>query len=1488
MLHHSKSVLFVSQRSTTNKTMFPIAKSSQWQFLTMALLVSSFANIGFAAPLKKRLESKVQVGKEIVLSIGTHKKATKFKMAGGPSSISITYGKGIMTWTPTEEEIGTHKVVVDFRVNGKKRRVTMTTEVVRTLNPAIDGSPMPAGDGAVAEVAEKAEVFAFAKLPLSMDVNCLTMTEDGRFVLLGHQADNKISVWSVADEAIATTLDCESPGHILCRGNRAYVANVNAGKISMINTETWATDGELKTPSFQQVFLTAPQGSYFDGRMLLNVIVHSKIKLYAVDADNNRCEEVEVSNGRQLAVASYTGKYCMLYSGDTGIFALKGPFDALVQRKPVVEMGHNNRNCAPMRQVRGGEYWFGGNSVYRGLPPILMKGLKAILVIPDQISNCYYGVDRETVSSFAVDGEETKLGEVRVTFPEDFRRMRPRSSGNPQRSDTDRTHLAATENGKTSLFVFSETGEVFHCRFPAMSPSPDKTSDETPSLASIAGQSETPLSDSAAVDSEQFVKLPIAMSITAMEATEDNQHLVLGHKASDKLSVWSLSERRIVATIDCDSPGPILCRGTKVYVGNDGVGKISIVDGRSWKIEKTIDLNQRTITFMSASQGRYFDGMIAVTSHLDRDNSRVTFVDVRRGKFREMQRSIAADKLTVGYSGKAYITQSKYGGIIDAHGPFRNFAIGQATHNFGHNSNHCPLIEQVRDNEFWYGYRHVFRGLPPQRTSELYGRIAIGDRVTNVFYAMHPDKIECYSLANRISKVGETATKYSDKYEEAQKHDRGGIGIAITENGKTHLFVYAKGLRNVYYQQINAFVRSGSTAGSGISAQANVANPKPVAEQKVRTWASKDGKSKIVAKLVSQGDGKVLLERQDTGKRLVVAINDLSESDNLFLKQHAANLAAASKSSMASGASPSPQGKADPQMAAKEHPDQPQGGTKPRKWTSKTGSTVVATFVSLAGGRVSLRRKDNGKAITIPISALSSADIEFLRELERSEREGTPPPANIATAPAKVDPAPAKSSMAPAEIANATNDEAGEPTQPLSIGEPLVKAGDPFPSIDGLDPELVAIAKGIESLTHENDEIKRLERRTRELIEQGKDMTLLLPHFSWGFQTSPNNWYKAYLYVSMRSIVKLPGGEAVLPDLLIYSHKCIAENLTSSLYHTMFLLATLGHYDLIEPCLEHESVHVREAGLNGIIALMTQNVTPSQRMMDLVWKNTEHKGEQYMAQDICVILGFQRPVDDRAFVYYEKCRERMLGHLDFLAAAYPASPKARSIWDGLMESWEVTGLLETKFDEAQKREKKRRSKKPGGVATSSGKVALQPTKSKPSVGEPINGQSPTPISDAIAVRPADTAGNVMTLAPYCQLDNIPGATWRVRHQDPPTFHCSVIGLPDSADLQIAEKCETQQARLKLLNAQFEALVRDMQSRGYRDIRGTQIDQDKTIGAGVQFEVTGQHLSLGQICWYVRVKFDHPKWTFVFRGKSGRQARALELVKVSDTMRLLPE
>ena len=89
MLHLSKSVLFVSQRSTTNKTVFPIAKSSQWQFLTMALLVSSFANIGFAAPLKKRLESKVQVGKEIVLSIGTHKKAVSYTHLTLPTIYSV-------------------------------------------------------------------------------------------------------------------------------------------------------------------------------------------------------------------------------------------------------------------------------------------------------------------------------------------------------------------------------------------------------------------------------------------------------------------------------------------------------------------------------------------------------------------------------------------------------------------------------------------------------------------------------------------------------------------------------------------------------------------------------------------------------------------------------------------------------------------------------------------------------------------------------------------------------------------------------------------------------------------------------------------------------------------------------------------------------------------------------------------------------------------------------------------------------------------------------------------------------------------------------------------------------------------------------------------------------------------------------------------------------------------------------------------------------
>ena len=263
----------------------------------------------------------------------------------------------------------------------------------------------------------------------------------------------------------------------------------------------------------------------------------------------------------------------------------------------------------------------------------------------------------------------------------------------------------------------------------------------------------------------------------------------------------------------------------------------------------------------------------------------MSLVDVRRNRAQELPHAFGVEKLTVGYSGRAYITQAKNGHRIDAHGPFLNLVSGRPTQEFGHNGDRCPLIEQVRDNEFWFGSKSVFRDLPPKAIDRQYGRFVIADRTQDVFYAMYPERIQCHALYGNMSEIGQARTIYPTEYETAQQRDPGGSGIAITDDGTTHLFVAASGIGNVYYQSLKAFDVPEGTRRSRSYSRVHRSDPSATSAHPPRTWTSKNGKSTIVAKLISQSGDKVVLERKDTGKRLTVALAQLSEADNEYVRR---------------------------------------------------------------------------------------------------------------------------------------------------------------------------------------------------------------------------------------------------------------------------------------------------------------------------------------------------------------------------------------------------------------------------------------------------------------------------------------------------------------------------------------------------------------------------------------------------------------------------
>ena len=612
-----------------------------------------------------------------------------------------------------------------------------------------------------------------------------------------------------------------------------------------------------------------------------------------------------------------------------------------------------------------------------------------------------------------------------------------------------------------------------------------------------------------------------------------------------------------------------------------------------------------------------------------------------------------------------------------------------------------------------------------------------------------------------------------------------------------------------------------------------------------------------------RGD-QVVLERTDNGKVITVPTRVLSQSDIAYLKSLAQKAPAGATES---------DDVDEPKMVAKERPSLPEFATQPRKWTSKSGTTIVARLVSPAGDGIALRREDNGKEIVVPIAALSKVDIDFLKEVDRVERESDGMPVKAVTMVEDDEP----------EMAIEADTE---PEQTLKL---MIEPGSPFPSTKGLNSDLVAIANAIESV--DKDQLKGMIEVTNGLIHGGKDMSPLLPHIAWGLQAKPHGLYASYLLKVLDPISDSPKAQSIIPDLVVYTQERLAENDVDPLYRSMPVLAKLGYYDLIEPNLLHENTEIQSAALGSIVTLLDKKVAPTQGMMEKVRKCVQQDYDLFRSSRVCAILGRIRPFDDQAFLYFDKCtaEEDYFAAARGLAAAYFVSQRAKTMLDKWATELDEETFFKELIEKSREREARLRRMKSGGIAKSSGLTVG--TSVRVSVAEPQPMTRPVPAdppSNKIEVRVADNLGNLMTLAPYCQIENIPGTTWRVYRQQPPTFHSTLTGTVDKVLLQVADKCDTQETRLALLNAELDALKNNMLKDGYSNLRATKIDQGRQIGAGVQFEMSGEHPRFGVTYWYVRVNFGHPKWTMVFRAKSHRQARALELVKISETMRLLPQ
>src|SRR4051812_33548276 len=75
------------------------------------------------------------------------------------------------------------------------------------------------------------EVVRCAPLPLDKPVSAIALTEDGKQLVIAHEAENLLTIWDVAANKQVSSVSCVAPRYVICRGQHAYVASYDHGKV---------------------------------------------------------------------------------------------------------------------------------------------------------------------------------------------------------------------------------------------------------------------------------------------------------------------------------------------------------------------------------------------------------------------------------------------------------------------------------------------------------------------------------------------------------------------------------------------------------------------------------------------------------------------------------------------------------------------------------------------------------------------------------------------------------------------------------------------------------------------------------------------------------------------------------------------------------------------------------------------------------------------------------------------------------------------------------------------------------------------------------------------------------------------------------------------------------------------------------------------------------------------------------------------------------
>lgn len=238
--------------------------------------------------------------------------------------------------------------------------------------------------------------FSFKQIPTVGIASCMSLTEDGKFLIIGDEPSDKVFVWNVLTQSISKTLDIKSPSYILCRKNKAYIVNRNEGSLTILSNSTdWKIERTIRIGDNTVNFISAPAKDNFKDKILAS----SKNKLYLIDTLSGTTSIIRQSS-KTLAVVSCDGKHVLDENIERGSSVQISSYEYGTYIKDIPNLYQFSKRSdyslsSHLYQVQEGPYWFCNSGVYWGYPPAPLnknnnQNQNQNLIIADSLKNVFY------------------------------------------------------------------------------------------------------------------------------------------------------------------------------------------------------------------------------------------------------------------------------------------------------------------------------------------------------------------------------------------------------------------------------------------------------------------------------------------------------------------------------------------------------------------------------------------------------------------------------------------------------------------------------------------------------------------------------------------------------------------------------------------------------------------------------------------------------------------------------------------------------------------------------------------------------------------------------------------------------------------------------------------------------------------------------------------------------------------------------------------